>query len=111
MSTVSKIKVRVIENSFLARIAAFKLQSSNVAMVLDGNILLHNVSKKDFLKNTDWLCHELQHVLQWHKNGVVGFLGKYVWYSIKYGYYNNPFEKDARQNATNIDLLEMFEIS
>ncbi len=110
MPSPKKIKVRIIENSFLARIAAFKLQTSNVAMVLDSNILLHNVSKKEFMANTDWLCHELQHVLQWHQHGVVGFLGKYLWYSIKDGYYNNSFEKDARQNASNRDLLELFEI-
>jgi hypothetical protein len=105
-----KIKVRIIENAFLARIAAFKLQSESVAMVVGGNILLHNVTKKEFLKNTEWLCHELQHVLQWRANGYVAFLGKYVWYSIKHGYYNNPFEANARDNANNKALLEQFEI-
>jgi hypothetical protein len=106
-----KIKVKIIENSFLARIAAFKLQSENVAMVIGNTILLYNVSKNEFLKNTDWLCHELQHVKQWYDNGKLGFLGKYIWYSIKHGYHNNPFEKDARQNAKNIDLLSLFEIN
>lgn len=94
----------------MARIAAFKLQSSNVAMVLGCNILLHNVTKKDFLKDTDWLCHELQHVKQWKHKGYAYFLANYLWLSIKYGYTKNPYEVEARKNACNLNILNEFEV-
>jgi hypothetical protein len=89
--------IRIKERSFLARIAAMKLRSGRVAMVLGRTIHLHNVSSEEFLKETRWVKHELCHVQQFKKHGFVPFLAKYLWESIKHGYHNNKFEVEARE--------------
>lgn len=84
------------ENSWLANIAAWKLDSPNVAMVIGKTIHLHNTSTQEFLKDEKWLKHELCHIKQFEQYGYFGFIARYVWESIKNGYYNNRFEKEAR---------------
>jgi hypothetical protein len=85
------------ENSWLALLAAKKLKTDRVAMVIGKTIYLHNASTADLLNNQRWLQHELAHVEQYKQHGVVKFLLLYLWYSAKYGYYNNPFEVEARE--------------
>lgn len=84
------------ENSWLAKIAARKLKSHSVAMVLGKTIHLHNTTKEDFLKDTRWVKHELCHIKQFEQHGYIGFIIKYLWESIKNGYYNNRYEVEAR---------------
>jgi len=84
------------ENSWLAKIAAKKLHSSSVAMVLGKTIHLHNTTKEQFLQDERWLKHELCHVKQFQQYGYFNFVVRYLWESIKKGYYNNRFEKEAR---------------
>lgn len=84
------------ENSWLAKIAAFKLRSRSVAMVLGKTIHLHNVSKEDFLNDSRWLNHELCHIQQFKEHGYFLFIVKYLWESLRKGYYNNRFEAEAR---------------
>ena len=84
------------EKSWLAKIAAIKLRSSSAAMVLGKTIHLHNTSKDEFLQNKKWVKHELCHVRQFNQHGYLLFLAKYVWESLKKGYYNNKFEVEAR---------------
>jgi hypothetical protein len=84
------------ENSWLAKIAAIKLRSSSVAMVLGKTIHLHNTTKQEFLQNKKWVKHELCHVQQFKHHGYLLFLIKYVGESLKKGYYNNKFEVEAR---------------
>ncbi len=88
------------ENSWLAKIAAWKLSSHSVAMVLGKTIHLHNTTKADFLKDERWVKHELCHVKQFRQNGYLLFLVKYLAESIKKGYYNNRFEVEARAAET-----------
>ncbi|MFN8250399.1 MAG: DUF4157 domain-containing protein [Ferruginibacter sp.] len=88
--------ITVRESSWLAKIAAAKLRSGSVAIVMGNTIHLHNASKKDFLQNHRWLKHELCHVRQFQQHGFVPFIIKYLWESIKKGYYNNRFEVEAR---------------
>ena len=47
------------------------------------------------------LRHELEHVRQWETLGLWGivFMLKYLWYTIRFGYWNNPLEVDARENS------------
>jgi hypothetical protein len=92
-----KTNIRIKENSFLALLAAKKLKTDKVAMVIGTTIYLHNTSKEDFLNNQRWLKHELVHIEQYRKHGLLKFLALYVWYSMKCGYYNNPFEVEARE--------------
>ena len=89
--------VNIKENSWLAKIAAKKLKANAVAMVLGKTIHLHNTTKTDFLKDERWLKHELCHIKQFKEHGYVGFIVKYIWESIRKGYYNNRFEVEARE--------------
>lgn len=84
------------ENSLLARIAAFKLGTKRVAMVIGNTIHLYNTTKEEFLNDKRWLKHELCHIRQFKQHGFFMFIIKYVWESIKKGYYNNRFEAEAR---------------
>ena len=85
------------ENSWLAKIAAKKLGSSSVAMVLGSTIHLYNTSKEDFLKDDKWVKHELCHIRQFRQHGYILFTIKYLWESLKKGYHNNKYEVEARQ--------------
>ena len=89
------------ENSWLAKIAAKKLRSSNVAMVLGGKIHLFCVSKTDFLADEKGLKHELCHIKQFKQYGYFNFVIRYLWESLRKGYYNNRFEVEAR-NAEDL---------
>ena len=84
------------ENSWLAKIAAWKLSSQSVAMVLGKTIHLHNTTKENFLQNKKWVKHELCHIQQFRQHGCIGFIAKYLWESMRKGYYNNRFEVAAR---------------
>jgi hypothetical protein len=88
---------RIKENSWVAKIAAKKLRSNSVAMVLGNTVHLYNTSKEEFLQNTTWVKHELCHLQQFKTHGYAGFIIKYLWESIKSGYYNNKFEVEARK--------------
>ncbi|MEO6251675.1 MAG: DUF4157 domain-containing protein [Ferruginibacter sp.] len=85
------------ENSWLAKLAAKKLGSTAVAMVLGKTIHLHNTTKPEFLQDEKWVKHELCHIQQFKKHGYFGFIIKYLWESLRKGYYNNRFEVEARK--------------
>jgi len=87
----------VKENSFWARLAAKKLGSDAVAMVLGKTVHLHHISKQDFLQNERLLKHELCHVRQYQQHGFIWFLFQYLWETFRKGYYNNKFEVEARK--------------
>ena len=90
------IAYTIKENSFLAKLAAWKLGKSTIAIVFGSRIHLFNCSKETFLSNQSWLRHELCHVKQYQQHGYLLFLFKYLWESIRHGYYNNRFEVEAR---------------
>ncbi|MFM6926545.1 MAG: DUF4157 domain-containing protein [Ferruginibacter sp.] len=80
----------------MAKIAAWKLKTGSVAMVIGKTIHLHNTTETAFLKDERWLKHELCHIKQFKQYGCFMFLLKYTWESIRVGYYNNRFEAEAR---------------
>jgi hypothetical protein len=84
------------ENSWIAKIAARKLNADKVAIVIGKTIHLFNVSKDVFLKDEKWVKHEICHVKQFEKYGYFNFIIKYLWQSWKHGYRNNKFEVEAR---------------
>ncbi|ALI98549.1 hypothetical protein [Rufibacter tibetensis] len=88
--------LEIIENSPFARIARWKLKSSNVAMVLGKTIHLSGVSKENFLQDSPWVAHELCHVRQFQEHGFLRFLWLYLVESLRVGYYNNKYEVEAR---------------
>jgi len=47
-----------------------------------------------------WLwVHEHHHIIQIRRDGYWTFHIKYIWWLIKYGYENNPYEVEARRKA------------
>ncbi|MFT3978840.1 MAG: DUF4157 domain-containing protein [Ferruginibacter sp.] len=90
------IDYRIVERSWMARIAAWKLGARSVAFVLGRNIYLFNVSAQEFLQDESWLRHELCHVQQFRRHGFFLFIIKYLYESIRHGYYNNKYEVEAR---------------
>ena len=40
--------------------------------------------------------HEGRHWLQYERMGLLKFYALYAWYTLRYGYDNNPMEVDAR---------------
>ncbi len=95
------MKFLIKENSWIAKLSAKKLQSQNVAIVIGKTIHLHNVSKEDFLRDTKWVKHEMCHINQFKKYGYFIFIIKYLWESMKHGYYHNKYEVEAREAENN----------
>lgn len=100
------MKVRIKEDSWLAKIAAAKLKTDKVAIVFGSTIHLCNTCRTEFLNDKEWVCHELKHVQQYRQNGFWGFIFRYLFDSVKNGYYNNKFEVEARENEGYKGLLE-----
>ena len=90
-------KLNIRENSWIAKWAARKLKSDNVAIVIGKTIHLHKVSRQQFLADEKWVMHEVCHLQQFKKHGTFIFILKYVWESLKHGYYNNKYEVEARK--------------
>lgn len=87
---------KIVENSLVARVARFVLKTNNVAMVLGKSIYLSGVRKENFLQNKAWVAHELCHIKQFRQYGFFRFLGLYLIESLRVGYYENKFEREAR---------------
>lgn len=91
------------ENSWIAKLAAKRLKSENIAIVIGKTIHLYHVSQQDFLKDEKWVKHEMCHIAQFKKYGFVNFIFKYLVESMRTGYYNNKYEIEAR-SAEEIDI-------
>ena len=50
----------------------------------------------DHLGDKPLIRHELKHIEQIEAEGRLKFGIKYLYYTIKYGYWNNPYEVEAR---------------
>jgi Domain of unknown function (DUF4157) len=88
--------VRIKEGSWLARLAARKLGVRQVALTLGDTIHLCRTSREEFLDNPRWVKHEMVHVEQFRHFGFWNFLGRYLWETVRKGYYMNRFEVEAR---------------
>jgi hypothetical protein len=93
---LDKQNLHIKEKSWIAWIAAKKLQASSVAIVVGKTIHLHNTTKNEFLQNKSWVKHELCHIRQFEEHGFFTFIFKYIVESVKHGYYNNKYEREAR---------------
>ncbi len=85
------------ENSWIAKLAAKKLKTQNVAIVLGKTIHLYNVTKDEFLQNKKWLKHETRHLQQFRQYGFLKFILMYLWEGIRKGYHGNKYEVEARE--------------
>ncbi len=104
-------EVRIKENSWLAKLAARKLKSKRIAMVIGYTIHLYGTSAKSFVADKRWLQHELVHVEQYEQAGFTSFLLKYIWQSFKYGYHNNKYEHEARNIEKQQKLENKYKIT
>ena len=107
MVTVMIRRFQIREGSMLAWIAAKKLRCKQVAIVFGETIHLHNTSREEFLSNTRWVRHELEHVRQFREYGTLRFLFLYLVESIKNGYFNNKFEVEARSMESVSPIHEL----
>lgn len=101
-------KVRIRENSWIAKVAAKKLRFGYVAIVIGRTIYLYNTSAAHFLSVQRWKIHELKHVEQYEEHGILGFLVKYFIEYLKNGYYQNRFEVEARAAEKDERLLQKY---
>ena len=90
LSFILKMVNKIINSDFIA-----------ITNPLTNRIHLINKNYYDNITEEDFLYkHESVHVYQAEILGKIKFLFLYFVYSIKYGYYNNPFEKQAREHET-----------
>lgn len=87
---------RIKENSWIARLAAWKLHADKLAIAIGRTIHLHRTGREEFLQNKRWLLHEMIHIDQFRRYGLLRFIVLYLWESLRKGYYNNRFEVEAR---------------
>lgn len=97
--------VFIKEKSWLAKKAAQKLHSQQAAIVIENTIYLWGVSQEEFLQSPLWLRHEVAHVYQYKKYGLMRFVILYLYQTFINGYYNNSFEVEARKEESNTDIL------
>lgn len=101
-----KIVCRIKENSWIAKMGAKKLGSTNVALTIRNTIYLYNINREEFLRNKVWVRHEVEHVLQYKKTGTIWFLLKYLYEGLLKGYANISFEIEARNAEHDLQLLD-----
>ena len=104
-------KVRIRENSWLAKRAAKNLGFDYIAMVFGSTIHLHNTTIERFFARPSWVIHELRHIEQYQRHGMLGFLFRYGIEHFRKGYWENAFEVEARQSEGDYSLLARFDLS
>lgn len=82
-------------NSKLAKLVG-RLNGQQAWAITLGQTTYYSVSKK--LVTPEWCRHEDRHKAQYREEGTFKFIVKYLWYLVRYGYYNNPYEIDARRH-------------
>lgn len=103
--------INVKEQSVLAKIAAWKLKAkSGTAITIGNTIYLHHCSVDNFLRHKRWALHEVQHVLQFKKYGLITFTVMYVWSAIRSGYFQSKWEIEAREAEDNDHILSTYKI-
>jgi hypothetical protein len=90
---------KIKERSLLAGFAVRILKGDRVALTIGETIYLSGVDKATFVKDKKWVLHEMAHIKQFKKYGFFKFIGLYLLESMRKGYYNNRYEKEARKEA------------
>ena len=93
-------------NSRLAMLAAGLIGKPNAAIVVRNTIYLWGASREVFLQDVQWVRHEVVHVLQYQKYGVLLFWYLYLADSIRKGYLDNKFEREARNFEKDRKILD-----
>ncbi|PUZ27740.1 hypothetical protein GA0116948_10647 [Chitinophaga costaii] len=103
---IRKLVVHIKEDAWLAKLAAKRMRSSQMAMVVGCTIYLHGVSRQGFLSDAGWMRHEVCHVYQYRQYGILRFLWLYWREFHRHGYYQNAFEIAAREAENDPELLK-----
>lgn len=94
------VYVKLKTNTIVSKIAHRLIRSFKgkaVASTIGTTIHLHNITPEDFIENRAFLRHEIQHVIQYQT--IRFFALKYIWETLKRGYFNNKYEVEAREKA------------
>ena len=103
-----KIRVKIRQHSVIARLACLLIKQKDVALTFHKTIYLSHSSPSRFLKDPQWVAHELAHVRQFMQYGPVRFTFKYLFESLRGGYFNNKWERQARAQEADTAILEDF---
>lgn len=82
-------------NSRLAKLVA-KLAGWRQAGITLGQTTYYSVSSEVVDADHSWRSHENWHKVQWRRDGRLKFACLYLWYTLRHGYQNNPYEVEAR---------------
>lgn len=96
---------RIREDSGLARLAARRMGTANMAVTVGRTIYLYHATRAEFLGNPRWVNHEICHLLQFRRYGFFGFLWRYGWETMQQGYRGNKYEKEALAAENDGSLL------
>lgn len=99
------LHIRIREQSLLAAIAARKLRVERCALVIGTTIHLHGANGLELIGDAAWLRHEICHVRQWQRDGFLPYLFRYLWFSLRNGYRQNPYELEAREAGADPDMM------
>jgi hypothetical protein len=87
-------KIRVVENSTIAKVIA-KIKREESYAITFGKTIFISCKKEDFFAQEWWVKHELAHVKQYEKHGILRFLTLYFYYAVFHPKSANPFELEA----------------
>jgi len=101
-------KVRVVENSAIAKIVG-KIKREEIYAITFGKTIFVSCKKEDFFAQEWWVKHELAHVRQYEKHGIVRFLALYIYYAVFHPKSVNPFELEAEaaEHSSESSLAHM----
>ncbi|TMI69800.1 MAG: DUF4157 domain-containing protein [Bacteroidetes bacterium] len=88
-------KIRVVENSKIAKMISGLIGYKGKYAITFGRTVFVNCTKDEFYAQPWWVRHELTHVRQYKEYGILGFLERYIGYSLFHKYDEIPFEKEA----------------
>jgi hypothetical protein len=57
------------------------------------------ILSRQHLLDPDLMAHEQAHWMQAQRDGPFTFARRYVWWGLRYGYWDNPYEVEARRIA------------
>lgn len=90
------MKIKTASGLMLAYLNLFKFDA--VATLWDTIYV-----RPGFESHSVLLLHEQEHIRQMQSEGKFKFTAKYLWYLLRYGYWNNPYEVQAREASYRLN--------
>lgn len=83
-------------NSKIAKLIGKINGCDHYAVTISSTCTLYSEPKDYVMDNLTWVRHEGIHKAQYIRYGWFGFIIRYLWYSLRFGYTRNPLEREAR---------------